>query len=150
MVGHCIEGRSQRHCIPRLIKPIEFFFRLINNLTMSAKEVDAYLAKVIQPHRSTLKELRKRITEIIPKAEEGIAWGMPAYKLDGKYIAGFAAFKNHCSYFPYSGSVFEQLDKDLEKYKYSKGALQFATDKPLPKVLVRKMVKTRLAELQEK
>lgn len=71
---------------------------------MTAKAIDAYLAKVVQPHRSTLKELRKRIREVIPNTVEGIAWRMPAYKLDGKYVAGFAAFKNHCSYFPYSGS----------------------------------------------
>lgn len=116
---------------------------------MSAKEVDAYLAKVIQPHRSTLKELRRRIKEVVPKAEEGIAWGIPAYKLDGKYVAGFAAFKNHCSYFPYSGAVVETLASELDKYVTSKGTVRFAIDKPLPKVLVRKMVKIRLAQLKK-
>jgi len=114
---------------------------------MTAKEVDTYLAKVVQPHRATLKELRKTIKQLIPAAEEGIAYGMPAYKLDGKYVAGFAAFNNHCSYFPYNGSVFEELHAELEKYKYSKGALQFAVDKPLPKTLVRKLIATRKSQI---
>lgn len=74
---------------------------------------------------------------------------MPAYKLNGKYVAGFAAFKNHCSYFPYSGGVLETLASELDKYVTSKGTVRFPIDKPLPKVLVRKMVKIRLAELKE-
>lgn len=63
---------------------------------MTAKEVDAYLAKVVQPHRGTLKELRKTIKDLIPAAEEGIAWGMPAYKLNGKYVTskGTVRFAN--------------------------------------------------------
>lgn len=122
---------------------------MINNSVMTAKEVDAYLAKVVQPHRATLKELRRTIKDLIPAAEEGIAWGMPAYKLNGKYVAGFAAFKNHCSYFPYSGGVLETLSPELDKYVTSKGTVRFAIDKPLPKVLVRKMLKIRLAELKE-
>ena len=119
-----------------------------NNAPMTAKEVDGYLAKVVQPHRSTLKELRKTIKEIIPDAEEGIAWGMPAYKLNGKYIAGFAAFKNHCSYFPHSGSVLEELQSVLEKYEYSKGALQFSPGKSLPKTLVKKLIVTRKSQIK--
>lgn len=117
---------------------------------MTAKEVDAYLAKVGQPHRSTLKEMRIRIREVIPNSEEGIAWGMPVYKVEGKYVAGFAAFKNHCSYFPYSGGVTETLFLDLEKYVTSKGTVHFPIDKPLPKTLIRKLVKVRLAELKRK
>lgn len=117
---------------------------------MTAKEVDVYLAKVVQPHRSTLKEMRKRIKEVIPNSEEGIAWGMPAYKIEGKYVAGFAAFTNHCSFFPYSGGVVEKLSADLRKYVTSKGTVHFAIDKPLSKTLIRKLVKARLAELERK
>lgn len=115
---------------------------------MSVGEVDAYLGGVVQPHRSTLEALRKIIKEILPAAEEGIAYGMPAYKLNGKYVAGFGAFKNHCSYFPYSGSVFAEIQSELAKYKYSKGALQFAIDKPLPKTLVRKLITTRKSQMK--
>jgi len=62
---------------------------------MTSKEVDRHLAKIGQPHRSTLQSLRKTILEIIPEAQEVISYGFPGYKLDGKIICGFDAFKNH-------------------------------------------------------
>jgi len=111
---------------------------------MSKKDVDAYLAKIGEPKKSTLTALRKTILEIIPNAEEGISYGMPAYKVNGKYVAGFAAFKNHCSYFSYSGSVLELLESEIKNYTRTKGALHFPIDKPLPKTLVRKLIKARI------
>jgi uncharacterized protein YdhG (YjbR/CyaY superfamily) len=93
--------------------------------------------------------LRKTILEIIPEAQEVISYGFPGYKLDGKIICGFDAFKNHCSFFPHSSLVIPELDKELMNYKTSKGAIQFGTDKPLPKTLVRKLIKTRIRLLRE-
>ncbi len=113
---------------------------------MSKKEIDEYLAGLEEPKRSTLQALRKIILEIIPKAEQGITYQVPTFKIGGKGIAGFAAFKKHCSYFPMSGSVFKRLTREVAKYKTSSGALQFAVDRPLPKSLVRKLIKVRLAE----
>ena len=115
---------------------------------MTAREVDAYLADVPQPHRATLEELRATIKALIPGADEGIAYGLPAYKVNGKYIVGFGAFRNHCSYFPFSGSVFDALPTELENYRHSKGALQFAIDKPLPKMLVRKLISIRKSQIK--
>ena len=116
---------------------------------MSSKQVTAHLAKVAQPQKSTLQKLRKTILEIIPEAEEVISYGFPGYRINGKIICGFDAFKNHCSYFPHSSLVIPELEKELENYKTSKGALQFAIDKPLPKSLVRKLIKTRMRILSE-
>lgn len=116
---------------------------------MSSKEVDRHLARVPEPQRSTLRSLRKTILEIIPNAEEVISYGFPGYKLDGKVVAGFDAFKNHCSYFPHSSLVISALEKELANYKTSKGALQFAIDKPLPKTLVKKLIQTKLRVIQE-
>ena len=116
---------------------------------MSSKEVTAHLAKVPQPQKATLEELRKTILEIIPEAEEEISYGFPGYRLNGKVICGFDAFKNHCSFFPHSSLVIPELEKELVNYKTSKGALQFAVDKPLPKALVRKLIKTRMRILAE-
>ena len=113
---------------------------------MSKKQIDDYLAGIEEPKRSTLRALRKTILEIIPTAEEDISYQFPTFKVDGKGIAGFAAFKKHCSYFPMSGSVFNRIRKDVAKYKTGSGALQFAVDKPLPKTLVRKLINVRLAE----
>ena len=74
--------------------------------SMASSEIDAYLAGVEEPKRSTLQELRQTILEVIPEAEGGISYQVPAFRLHGKVVAGFAAFKNHLSYLPHSGSVF--------------------------------------------
>jgi len=111
--------------------------------SMSKREVDDYLASLDEPKRSTLESLRKTIREILPEADEGISYGVPAFRLQGKVIAGFAAFKGHLSYLPHSGSVFQELGEDVAKYKTSSGALQFPVDRPLPKALVRKLISVR-------
>ena len=72
---------------------------------MGAEEVDAYLAELDEPKRSTLEAVRRSIRAAVPEAEEGISYGMPAFRVDGKVVAGFAAFKNHLAYLPHSGSV---------------------------------------------
>ena len=116
---------------------------------MTSKEVDRHLAKLQEPQRSTLQKLRELILEEIPEAEEVISYGFPGYKLNGKIICGFDAFKNHCSFFPHSSLVIPELEKELVNYKTSKGALQFGIDKPLPKTIVRKLIRTRIRLLKE-
>ena len=116
---------------------------------MSSKQVTAYIARIPEPQKSTLVQLRKTIQEIIPNAEEVISYGFPGYRLNGKVICGFDAFKNHCSFFPHSSLVIPELEKELANYKTSKGALQFPINKPLPKALVRKLIATRLRILGE-
>ena len=113
---------------------------------MSSSEVDTYLAGVEEPKRSTLELLRQTILETVPDAEEGISYGVPAYRVQGKVIAGFAAFKNHLSYLPHSGSVFPALREELDGYRFSSGALQFPIDAPLPKALVGQLVHIRIAQ----
>ncbi len=114
---------------------------------MSAQEIDEYLDALDEPKRSTLARLRQTILDILPEAEQGISYGMPAFKIQGKTVAGFAAFKNHLSYLPHSGSVFPQLQNELKDYATSTGALRFAIDKPLPAPLVEKMIAVRLEQI---
>lgn len=116
---------------------------------MTSKEVDQHLAKIPQPQRSTLEALRKTMRELLPEAEEVISYGFPGYKVDGKIIGGFDAFKNHCSYFPHSSLVISNLEKELAGYQTSKGTLQFPVDKPLPKALVKKLIREKLRVLAE-
>ncbi len=102
-----------------------------------AAEVDAYLTGVGSPQRQTLDTLRESIRAIIPHAEEGMKYGMPAFILDGKGVAGYGAFKDHCSYFPMSGSVLETAGEAVTKYEISKGGLRFGyrrstTGQPAP------------------
>jgi uncharacterized protein YdhG (YjbR/CyaY superfamily) len=114
---------------------------------VAAQEIDRYLAALDEPKRGTLKTLRKSIMEIVPEADQGISYGMPAFKVKGKTVAGFAAFKNHLSYMPHSGSVLGTLGDDTAPYETSKGSLKFAIDKPLPKRLVKKLIGARMREL---
>jgi uncharacterized protein YdhG (YjbR/CyaY superfamily) len=117
-------------------------------LAVSAREIDEYLAGVGEPKRATLQQLRRTILEIIPDAEQCIAYGVPAFKIRGKTVAGFAAFKNHLSYLPHSGSVFSALPDDVAPYVTTKGSLHFAIDSPLPKALVKKLISTRMRQLR--
>jgi len=111
---------------------------------MSAKEIDDYLEQLDEPKRSTLSQLRSTILDVVPDAEQCISYGVPAFKVDGKAIAGFAAFKNHLSYLPHSGSVFPELAADLSSYSKSSGALHFDTDTPLPRDVVEKLIAVRI------
>jgi uncharacterized protein YdhG (YjbR/CyaY superfamily) len=114
---------------------------------MARHEIDAYLAGLEAPARNTLEELRRTILEVVPDADEGLSYGVPAFKVQGKAIAGFAAFKNHLSYLPHSGSVLAALGDDVAGYETSKGSLKFAIDSPLPEHVVKKLVATRMREL---
>ena len=114
---------------------------------MGKDQVDAYLATCEEPKRSTLEQLRRTILEVVPDADQTISYGMPAFKVQGKTVAGFAAFKNHLSYLPHSGSVLSALGDDLSGYTMTKGSLHFDVDTPLPKDLVAKLVDARRREL---
>ena len=113
---------------------------------MAADDVDAYLAQVAEPGRHTLNQLRSEIRALLPEAQECISYGMPAYKVRGKVIAGFAAFKNHLSYLPHSGSVLPALADDLAGYTMTKSSLHFPPDRPLPRALVRRLIEARLRQ----
>ena len=113
---------------------------------MAPREIDSYLADVPEPGRSTLEELRVAILAVVPDAEQCISYGMPAFKVQGKTVAGFAAFKNHLSYLPHSGSVLHALGDEVSGYEQTKGSLHFAVDQPLPPALVSRLVTTRMRE----
>jgi uncharacterized protein YdhG (YjbR/CyaY superfamily) len=112
--------------------------------------VDEYLAGVPEPKRATLAELRRTILEIIPDAEECISYGMPAYRLHGRVVAGFAAFKDHLSYLPHSGSVLSELPEELAGYEKTSGSLHFPVDEPLAKHIVEKLIAVRLKQLRRR
>jgi uncharacterized protein YdhG (YjbR/CyaY superfamily) len=112
---------------------------------VSAKDVDQYLQEIEEPKRSTLETLRRTILEIVPDAEQVISYRVPAFRVQGKTIAGFAAFKDHLSYLPFSGSVLPQLANELKDYTMTKSALHFPVDRSLPKALVKRLIEVRLA-----
>ena len=122
--------------------------RDLHKLSGAPTEVDAYLNALDEPKRSTLQTLRSTILEIVPEAEEVISYRVPAFRLRGKIVAGFAAFKDHLSYLPFSGSVLSQFAGELGDYAMTKSSLHFPIDRPLPKPLVRKLISVRMAEVR--
>ena len=111
-------------------------------------DVDGYLAALPAAKRGALQKVRAAIRAAAPRAEEGFSYGLPAFRLDGRPLACYGASANHCSFFPMSPAVIHAHAEDLKKYETSKGTIRFPPAKPLPAALVRKLVKTRIAELQ--
>jgi uncharacterized protein YdhG (YjbR/CyaY superfamily) len=109
------------------------------------KTVDEYLAHVPTDQRAALQRLRTIIKAAAPEATEYIGYGMPMYKHEGMLVS-FAAFKNHLSFFVMSLALVRRFAADLAKYDPGKSTIHFQPDKPLPKTLVTKLVKARIAE----
>lgn len=110
-------------------------------------DVDAHLAKLPEPQRSTLTALRATLRTVLPDAEECLKYGMPAFVVNGRAVAGYDGFKHHCSYFPHSGSVLERVGDLPDWTEASKGTLRFPVDRPLGITLVRRLVKARLEQI---
>ena len=112
--------------------------------------VEAYLAKVPEPARTTLLKVRATIRSVVPEeTTEGLSYGMPAFRYKGTLVA-YAAFKDHCSFFPMQASLIDEMKDELTAYRTAKGTLQFPLDKPLPAALLKKMVKARVAENEQR
>ena len=110
------------------------------------KTVDEYLAAVPEPQRTTLKKVRAVIQSVLPKeATEVISYRIPCVKYKGMLV-GYAAFPEHCSLFGMSGTLLGPMKDDLKNYSTSKGTIRFAVDKPLPSSLIKKLVRSAIAE----
>jgi uncharacterized protein YdhG (YjbR/CyaY superfamily) len=109
--------------------------------------IDEYLEGVAEPDRSALDRLRAQILDVVPDAQECISYGVPAFRVEGSVVAGFAAFQNHLSYFPFSGSVLVELEGELGARARTKSALHFSVTAPLSDELVAHLVRRRLAEV---
>ena len=116
-----------------------------NSDTPVAKDINEYLAQFPENVQIALDELRHTIKEIAPQAEEVISYQIPAFKHHGTLVY-FAAYKNHCSFFVGNGSLVGKMKDELQSYKTAKSAIHFTIDKPLPKALIEKIVKSRMAE----
>jgi uncharacterized protein YdhG (YjbR/CyaY superfamily) len=117
---------------------------------VAASDVEAYLAGVPEPARGTLEKIRATIRSVVPaEATEAISYGMPAFRYKGALV-GYAAFKDHCSFFPMSAALIVEFKEELSKYSTAKGTIRFPQDKPLPATLVKKLVKARVAQNEKK
>ena len=110
---------------------------------ISGDGVKEYLSQVPQPQRAALEKLRSTIKLIVPDATEVISYDIPTFKLQGRMLVSYAAFKHHCSFFPGAGPI-EKHANDLKSFQTSKGTIQFTPEHPLSAALVKKLVKTRI------
>jgi uncharacterized protein YdhG (YjbR/CyaY superfamily) len=111
------------------------------------RSIDEYLAGTTAANRAALQKVRAAVRAAAPKAEECIAYGMPAFRLEGKYVAGFRAAASHCAFHPMSGTTVDALRDELAGYDTSRGTVRFPPARPLPAALVRKLVRARMAEI---
>jgi len=112
-------------------------------------DLDAYIATLPPDQRSAMQKIRKAISAAAARAEESFSYGLPAFRLDGRPLVCFGASTNHCSFHPMSPSVIRAHAADLKDYETSKGTIRFTAARPLPATLVRKLVKARIAELEQ-
>lgn len=112
------------------------------------RTINEYLATVSAKKRAALQRLRKDIRAAAPNAEECISYGLPAFRLNGKFLVAFGAASKHCAF--YVGSIMNTCKKELKSYDTGKGTVRFQPDRPLPRSLVRKLVKARIAQAKKK
>ncbi len=111
------------------------------------KTIDEYLRHVEPLQNKELERVRKIIKEVAPDVEETISWGMPTFKYKGKNLIHFAAFKNHMSLFP--GALRDEIKDKLEGYTLSKGTIQFTVEHPLQESIIKELVRSRVAGIDE-
>jgi uncharacterized protein YdhG (YjbR/CyaY superfamily) len=112
--------------------------------TAKRRTFDGFLADLSADKRGALEQLRKTIRSAAPKAEECISYGIPAFRLNGKFLVGLGAGVDHCSFYP--GSALDLYKEELKGYETSRGTIRFQASKPLPAALIRKLVKARIAK----
>jgi len=111
--------------------------------------IEEYFSDLPKEVRNELKKIRALVKKLVPGITEKISYGMPMFFYPTMFF-GYAAFKNHCSIFPCSKAVIIQFKKELSSYKTSAGTIQFTLEKPIPQTLLKKIIRTRLAEIELK
>ena len=114
------------------------------------RTIDEYLAQVQVDQQMVLEKLRQTILAVAPGAEECISYGVPAFRLNGRSLVFFGAWANHCALYPGSSATLKKFRNELRNFQVSKGTIRFSTGEPLPAALVRKLVKARIAENNNK
>jgi len=114
--------------------------------TAAPTSVEEYLAALPDERRAVMEELRQTIRAAAPEATETIAYQMPAFRNQGRFLVSYAAFKDHYSLFPASDAVIAAIGEELTPYLAGKGTIRFRSSEPLPAAVVTKIVKIRLAE----
>jgi len=99
--------------------------------------MDEYIKAFPKDVQSVLEKIRQSIGKAVPEAEETISYRMPSFKLKGRILVYFAAFRKHIGFYPPAPREFK---KEVSKYEGPKGNLKFPTDEPIPYDLITRIV----------
>jgi uncharacterized protein YdhG (YjbR/CyaY superfamily) len=113
-------------------------------------DIDTYFSKQPKEIQLALDRVRQTVMAVVPDAEQKINYSMPMIRYQGKMLVGFAAYKNHCSFFPCSGSAVSFFEEELKNFETTKGSIHFTIEKPLPLALIKKITKYRIQEKEMK
>jgi uncharacterized protein YdhG (YjbR/CyaY superfamily) len=114
-----------------------------------ARTVDEYLARVPEPARTALQDLREAIKAAAPEAIETISYNMPTFKVRGQFLVSYASYRNHCSLYPATKGMMEAHGEELKPFFSEKATLRFTPESPIPEPLVEKLIRIRLREAEE-
>ena len=114
---------------------------------MAARSVDEYLAGLPAEQRELLQSLRERIASLVPEAAEAISYGMPAFKLDARFLVSYAGWKAHCSLYPLTDTFMASNADGIEPFDRTKGSIHFTPQKPLPDRVIDDLIRARVADV---
>jgi uncharacterized protein YdhG (YjbR/CyaY superfamily) len=115
---------------------------------MVAESVDEYMAGLPADQRQLLQGLRERIATLVPEATQAISYGMPAFKLDGRFLLSYAGWRSHCSLYPLTDSFMASHVGEIEPFDRTKGSLHFTPQKPLPDRVLDDLILARVDDLR--
>jgi uncharacterized protein YdhG (YjbR/CyaY superfamily) len=133
-----------------MVYDLSFIIFIFFNMPSKKNDIDIYFSKQPKEIQLALDRVRQTVMAVVPDAAQTINYGMPMIRYQCSMLVGFAAYKNHCSFFPCSGSAVSFFEEELKNFETTKGSIHFTLDKPLSLALIKKITKYRIQENEMK